>query len=36
MLQKTIGYRLPATVNATTIASDIKGSFGPDAWHGVT
>ncbi|MFI2761907.1 OB-fold nucleic acid binding domain-containing protein [Streptomyces echinatus] len=34
-VQKTIVYRLPATVNATTIASDIKGSFGPDAWHGV-
>ncbi|MFK0106439.1 DNA polymerase III subunit alpha [Streptomyces sp. NPDC091217] len=34
-VQKTIVYQLHTTVNATTIASDIKGSFGPDAWQGV-
>ncbi|MFH7340945.1 DNA polymerase III subunit alpha [Streptomyces sp. KHY 26] len=33
--RKTTVYRLQATVNATTIASDIKGSFGPDAWRGI-
>ncbi|MEV5880526.1 DNA polymerase III subunit alpha [Streptomyces sp. NPDC052101] len=33
--QKTTVYQLPSTVNAATIASDIKGSFGPDAWQGV-
>ncbi|MCQ4080776.1 hypothetical protein NGB36_09210 [Streptomyces sp. RB6PN25] len=33
--QKTIVYRLEAMVNAATIASDIKGSFGPEAWQGV-
>ncbi|WP_411147390.1 DNA polymerase III subunit alpha [Streptomyces sp. A30] len=33
--QKTTVFRLQATVNATTIASDIKGSFGQDAWQGV-
>ncbi|MEU9502481.1 DNA polymerase III subunit alpha [Streptomyces sp. NPDC048196] len=34
-VQKTIVYQLQSTVNATTIASDIKGSFGPDAWQGM-
>lgn len=34
-VQKTIVYQLRSTVNATTIASDIKGSFGPDAWQGM-
>ncbi|MGW5820620.1 DNA polymerase III subunit alpha [Streptomyces noursei] len=34
-VQKTTIYQLPSTVNAATIASDIKGSFGPDAWQGV-
>ncbi|MFJ2399590.1 DNA polymerase III subunit alpha [Streptomyces sp. NPDC087843] len=33
--QKTIVYQLPSLVNAATIASDIKGSFGPEAWQGV-
>ncbi|MGW5249556.1 hypothetical protein ACWEQN_38355 [Streptomyces sp. NPDC004129] len=33
--QKTIVYQLQSLVNATTIASDIKGSFGQDAWQGV-
>jgi DNA polymerase-3 subunit alpha len=33
--QKTTVYALQATVNAGTIASDIKGSFGADAWQGV-
>ncbi|MET9496614.1 DNA polymerase III subunit alpha [Streptomyces sp. NPDC006552] len=33
--RKTTVYELPSLVNATTIASDIKGSFGPDAWQGV-
>ncbi|UQA91395.1 DNA polymerase III subunit alpha [Streptomyces halobius] len=33
--QKTIVYQLQSSVDATTIASDIKGSFGPDAWQGI-
>jgi DNA polymerase-3 subunit alpha len=33
--RKTIVYQLPSLVNAATIASDIKGSFGPEAWQGV-
>ncbi|MFD0007162.1 DNA polymerase III subunit alpha [Streptomyces sp. NPDC127178] len=33
--QKTTIFQLQAMVNATTIASDIKGSFGQDAWQGV-
>ncbi|MFI8490146.1 DNA polymerase III subunit alpha [Streptomyces rubrogriseus] len=33
--QKTTVYLLRSTVNAATIASDIKGSFGQDTWHGV-
>ncbi|MFI6374769.1 DNA polymerase III subunit alpha [Streptomyces sp. NPDC050546] len=34
-VQKTTVYQLHKTVNASTIASDIKGSFGADAWQGV-
>ncbi|MFF0591450.1 DNA polymerase III subunit alpha [Streptomyces sp. NPDC003781] len=34
--QKTTVYLLRSKVNAATIASDIKGSFGQDTWHGVT
>lgn len=34
-VQKTIVYQLHSTVNAATIASDIKASFGQDAWQGV-
>jgi DNA polymerase III subunit alpha len=33
--KKTIVYQLQSTVDANSIASDIKGSFGPDAWQGV-
>jgi DNA polymerase-3 subunit alpha len=33
--RRTTVYSLPSMVDATTIASDIKGSFGPDAWQGV-
>ncbi len=33
--RKTIVYQLQSTVDANSIASDIKGSFGPDAWQGV-
>ncbi|CAL9334146.1 DNA polymerase III subunit alpha [Streptomyces sp. enrichment culture] len=33
--QKTTVYLLRSKVNAATIASDIKGSFGQDTWHGV-
>jgi DNA polymerase III subunit alpha len=33
--RKTVIYALGARVNADSIASDIKGSFGQDAWHGV-
>jgi DNA polymerase-3 subunit alpha len=33
--QKTVVLELPFTVNSETIASDIKGSFGPEAWMGV-
>ncbi|MCZ9348749.1 DNA polymerase III subunit alpha [Streptomyces mutabilis] len=33
--QKTTVYLLRSMVNAATIASDIKGSFGQDTWHGV-
>lgn len=32
---KTTVYLLRSKVNAATIASDIKGSFGQDTWHGV-
>lgn len=28
-------FQLQALVNATTIASDIRGPFGQDAWQGV-
>ncbi|MGZ3113549.1 DNA polymerase III subunit alpha [Streptomyces sp. H62] len=34
--QKTTVYLLQTMVNASTIASDIKGSFGQDTWHGVS
>ncbi|WP_030019742.1 OB-fold nucleic acid binding domain-containing protein, partial [Streptomyces monomycini] len=34
-VQKTIVYQLHTMVNPATLASDIKGSFGPDAWQGV-
>ncbi|MFE1075266.1 DNA polymerase III subunit alpha [Streptomyces sp. NPDC058783] len=33
--RKTTVYVLQSMVNAATIASDIKGSFGQDTWHGV-
>ncbi|MFD8259548.1 DNA polymerase III subunit alpha [Streptomyces griseoluteus] len=33
--QKTTIFQLQAMVNAATIASDIKGSFGAEAWQGV-
>lgn len=33
--QKTIVYQLQSSVDANSIASDIKGTFGPDAWQGV-
>ncbi len=33
--QKTTVYLLRSKVNAATIASDTKGSFGQDTWHGV-
>ncbi|MGW0957563.1 DNA polymerase III subunit alpha [Streptomyces gelaticus] len=33
--RKTTVYALRATVDPTTIASDIKGTFGADAWRGV-
>ncbi|MFJ9041431.1 DNA polymerase III subunit alpha [Streptomyces sp. NPDC102406] len=33
--RRTTVYQLPSLVNAATIASDIKGTFGPDAWRGV-
>ncbi|MFC7220999.1 DNA polymerase III subunit alpha [Streptomyces polyrhachis] len=32
---KTTVFQLGPTVNATTVASDIKGSFGQTAWQGV-
>jgi DNA polymerase-3 subunit alpha len=32
---KTIVYALASQVNAETVASDIKGSFGQEAWQGV-
>ncbi|AKZ59514.1 putative DNA-directed DNA polymerase [Streptomyces ambofaciens ATCC 23877] len=34
--RKTTVYLLGSMVNAATIASDIKGSFGQDTWHGVS
>jgi DNA polymerase III subunit alpha len=34
--RKTALYALPDQVNAETIASDIKGSFGADTWAGVS
>ncbi|WP_329457454.1 DNA polymerase III subunit alpha [Streptomyces sp. NBC_01497] len=33
--QKTVLYELGYTVDPTSVASDIKGAFGPDAWIGV-
>jgi DNA polymerase-3 subunit alpha len=33
--RKTTVYALQATVDPTTIASDVKGAFGADAWEGV-
>ncbi|GAA5075625.1 DNA polymerase III subunit alpha [Streptomyces similanensis] len=33
--RKTTVYALAAQVDASSLASDIKGSFGPDAWQGV-
>jgi DNA polymerase-3 subunit alpha len=33
--QKTTVYALQATVNATTLASDVKGTFGAAAWLGI-
>ncbi|MCX4481712.1 DNA polymerase III subunit alpha [Streptomyces cellulosae] len=33
--QKTTVYALAAQVDASSLASDIKGTFGPDAWQGV-
>ncbi|MEV6676366.1 DNA polymerase III subunit alpha [Streptomyces erythrochromogenes] len=33
--QKTIVYQLQSQVNAVTIASDVKGVFGIDAWRGI-
>ncbi|GAA2672984.1 DNA polymerase III subunit alpha [Streptomyces lunalinharesii] len=32
---KTTVYALPATVNAGTLASDVKGAFGAEAWAGL-
>ncbi len=32
---KTTVYALPTSVSADSVASDIKGTFGPDAWLGV-
>ncbi|MGW3627006.1 hypothetical protein [Streptomyces sp. NPDC000880] len=32
---KTVVFELGFLVDATSIASDIKGTFGPDAWMGV-
>ncbi len=32
--RKTTVYALRATVDATTVASDVKGTFGADAWAG--
>ncbi|MFD4257788.1 DNA polymerase III subunit alpha [Streptomyces sp. NPDC058534] len=34
--RKTTIYALEARVNPTTIASDIKGTFGADTWQGIT
>ncbi|MFF0226231.1 DNA polymerase III subunit alpha [Streptomyces sp. NPDC004629] len=33
--RKTTVYALRATVDPTTIASDIKATFGADTWHGI-
>lgn len=33
--RKTIVYALQAKVDATTVASDVKGTFGADAWAGL-
>ena len=33
--QKTTVFALAAQVDAASLASDIKGTFGPDAWQGV-
>ncbi|MGW3008387.1 DNA polymerase III subunit alpha [Streptomyces sp. NPDC001219] len=33
--RKTTVYALQATVDPTTLASDVKGAFGADAWEGV-
>lgn len=32
---KTTVYALQATVDATTVASEVKGAFGADAWEGL-
>ncbi|GAA3379481.1 hypothetical protein GCM10020367_63190 [Streptomyces sannanensis] len=32
---KTAVYQLSSMVDATTVASDIKGSFGQEAWQGL-
>lgn len=34
--QKTVVYELGFLVDPTSVASDIKGTFGPDAWVGVS
>ncbi|WP_168220699.1 DNA polymerase III subunit alpha [Streptomyces sp. RFCAC02] len=34
-MHKTTLYALPVKVNSTTIASDVKGAFGAEAWVGV-
>ncbi|MER5361504.1 hypothetical protein [Streptomyces sp. NPDC002785] len=33
--RKTTVYALQTRVNATTIASDVKGTFGAEAWAGI-
>lgn len=33
--RKTTVYALQTTVNPTTVASDVKGTFGADAWVGL-
>ncbi|MFE7316941.1 DNA polymerase III subunit alpha [Streptomyces sp. NPDC057555] len=34
-IRRTTVYALHAKVNATTLASDVKGAFGPEAWAGL-
>ncbi|MFJ5262719.1 DNA polymerase III subunit alpha [Streptomyces sp. NPDC088387] len=34
--RRTTVYALPATVDATALASDVKGTFGAEAWVGLT